>query len=395
MYPMFRRMIWFPALLLLAAGMATAQTGAIEGDVKGEDGKMVPKGDCKKSMGTCIKIERTDIKGNYQTATDKKGHYFHAGLPLGTYNVYLEVDGKQRDQVKGVRTKLGDPVPINFDLAAMRQKQEAMSKAAETGQLTKEQTREMSAEQRAAIEKAMKDRQQAMAKNKELNDAFNGGMEALKTKQFDAAVTAFEKASTIDPKQHVIWAQLAESYMGAAAAKTGQEQTDVQTKGLDAYNKAIELKPDDAAYHNNFALALAKAKKYDQAQAELTKAAELDAPNAGRYFYNLGAVLVNTGQTEPAGAAFKMAIEKDPNYADAQYQYGVYLLSKATTTADGKVTPPPGTKEAFAKYLELKPDGPFAESAKGMIATLDATVATEFTNPDAKKAQQKKSSKKK
>ena len=42
MYPMFRRMIWFPALLLLAAGMATAQTGAIEGDVKGEDGKMVP-----------------------------------------------------------------------------------------------------------------------------------------------------------------------------------------------------------------------------------------------------------------------------------------------------------------------------------------------------------------
>ena len=394
MNPMFRKMILFPALLLLASGMAMAQTGAIEGDVKGEDGKMAPKGDCKKSQGACVKIERTDIKGNYQTATDKKGHFFHAGLPLGTYNVYLEVDGKPRDQVKGVRTRLGDPVPVNFDLAAMRQKQEAMSKAAETGTLTKEQTREMSAEQRAAVEKAMKERSQAMAKNKELNDAFNGGMEALKTKQFDAAVAAFEKASTIDPKQHVIWAQLAESYMGVSATKTGQEATDIQTKGLDAYNKALELKPDDAAYHNNFALALAKAKKFPEAQAELNKAAELDAPNAGRYFYNLGAVLVNTGQTEPAGEAFKKAIEKDPTYADAQYQYGVYLLSKATTTADGKVTPPPGTKEAFAKYIELKPDGPFAESAKGMIATLEGTVQTEFTNPDAKK-NQKKSSKKK
>ena len=394
MNPMFRKMILFPALLLLASGMAIAQTGAIEGDVKGEDGKMAPKGDCKKSQGACVKIERTDIKGNYQTATDKKGHFFHAGLPLGTYNVYLEVDGKPRDQVKGVRTRLGDPVPVNFDLAAMRQKQEAMSKAAETGTLTKEQTREMSAEQRAAVEKAMKERSQAMAKNKELNDAFNGGMEALKTKQFDAAVAAFEKASTIDPKQHVIWAQLAESYMGVSATKTGQEATDIQTKGLDAYNKALELKPDDAAYHNNFALALAKAKKFPEAQAELNKAAELDAPNAGRYFYNLGAVLVNTGQTEPAGEAFKKAIEKDPTYADAQYQYGVYLLSKATTTADGKVTPPPGTKEAFAKYIELKPDGPFAESAKGMIATLEGTVQTEFTNPDAKK-NQKKSSKKK
>ncbi len=394
MYPMFRRMIWFPAVLLFVAGMAMAQTGAIEGDVKGEDGKMVPKGDCKKGIGVCIKIERTDIKGNYQTATDKKGHYFHAGLPLGTYNVTLTVDGKERDSVKGVRTRLGDPVPVNFDLAAMRQKQEAMTKAAETGQLTKEQTREMSAEQRAAVEKAMKERQQAMAKNKELNDAFNAGMEALKTKQYDAAIAAFEKASTIDPKQHVIWAQLAESYIGLSATKTGQEQTDIQAKGLEAYGKALELKPDDAAYHNNYALALAKAKKFDEAQAELTKAAEIDPPNAGRYFYNLGAVLVNTGQTEPAGNAFKMAIEKDPNYADAQYQYGVYLLSKATTTADGKVVPPPGTKEAFAKYIELKPDGPFAESAKGMIATLDATVQTEFTNPDALKKQQKKSKKK-
>ena len=34
-------------------------------------------------------------------------------------------------------------------------------------------------------------------------------------------------------------------------------------------------------------------------QAELKKAAELDPPNAGKYYYNLGAMLVNAGQTEP------------------------------------------------------------------------------------------------
>ncbi len=379
----FTKVLMVPAAALLFTSLAMAQTGAIEGDVKNDDGSPMPKGDCKKSTGACVKIERTDIKGNYQTATDKKGHFFHAGLPLGTYNVTLEVDGKMRDRIQGVRTRLGDPVPVNFDLAAMKQKQQAMQQAAETGTLTKEQTREMSAEQKAQIEKAMKERAAAMAKNKELNDAFNAGMEALKTKNFAAAAEQFEKASTFDVKQHVIWAQLAESYMGLAGTKTGQEQMDAQTKGLDAYAKAMELKPDDAAYHNNYALALAKAKKFDEAQAELNKAAQLDPPNAGRYFYNLGAVLVNTGQTEPAGQAFKKAIEADPNYADAQYQYGIYLLSKATTTADGKVTPPPGTKEAFAKYVELKPDGPFAESAKGMLATLEGTVATEYKNPSA------------
>ena len=145
---------------------------------------------------------------------------------------------------------------------------------------------------------------------------------------------SFAKASEMDPKQNVVWAQLAESYMGLGASKTGAEQDAAFGKGLEAYAKAIELKPDDAAYHNNFALALAKAKKFPESQAELTKAATIDPTNAGRYYYNLGAVLVNTGQTEPAGEAFKKAIEADPNYADAQYQYGVYLISKAAIDAE-------------------------------------------------------------
>ena len=42
-------------------------------------------------------------------------------------------------------------------------------------------------------------------------------------------------------------------------------------KGSEAYGKALELKPDDAGYHNNYALALARGKKFPEAQAELTK----------------------------------------------------------------------------------------------------------------------------
>ena len=50
-----------------------------------------------------------------------------------------------------------------------------------------------------------------------------------------------------------------------------------------------------------------------------------------------------------------------PGYADAYYQYGVTLVSKAAIGADGKVTPVPGTVEAFQKYLELQPTGPYAQ----------------------------------
>ena len=47
------------------------------------------------------------------------------------------------------------------------------------------------------------------------------------------------------------------------------------------------------------------------------------------------------------------------------------------------MTPEPGTKEAFQKYLELKADGPYAESAKGMLAMMDAQISTEYKNPTA------------
>jgi tetratricopeptide (TPR) repeat protein len=368
--------------LFLFSLAASAQTSSISGKVIGEDGTGL--------KDALIKIERKDIKGSYKVKTNKKGEYFHAGLPLGTYDVSLEVDGKEVDRMKNVRTRLGDPMDIPFDLQKAKQRRDSLAATAAAksasgapAKLTKEEARDMSPEERAAVEKQMKESEQAMAKNKALNDTFHTGLEALKTQQFDAAVAAFTRASEIDPKQHVIWANLAESLMGVAKTKTGDEQKAVMAKGLEAYAKALELKPDDSGYHNNYALALAKAGKFPEAQAELTKAAQMDPPNAGRYFYNLGALLVNSQQLEPAGEAFKKAIEADPNYADAHYQYGIYLISKAKTDAKGNVTPEPGTREAFEKYLELKADGPYAESAKGMLAMLGGQISTEYKNPAA------------
>src|SRR6516164_5565088 len=364
--------------MLMCAYGALAQTAVMEGNVKGEDGKPV--------QGAVIKITRTDIKGNYQVKTDKKGHFLYAGLPLGIYDVSLEIGGAAKDSVKGVRLH-SDMPPIEFDLA----KSAAGGPGEQGGQpAAQDATRGMSAQQKAELEKQLKEREEAMKKNKELNDAFNAGMTAAQAKQWDQAIASFNKASEHDAKQHVVWAQLAEAEMNFAATKSGADADAETAKGLDAYQKAIELKPDDAGYHNNFALSLAKAKKFPEAQAELTKAATLDPPNAGRYYYNLGALLVNSGQNEPAGDAFKKAIDIDPNYADAQYQYGVFLLSKATVAADGKVTPVGGTAEAFQKYLQLKPDGPFADSAKQMLATLGTTLDTSYKNPVGSKKGGKK-----
>ena len=188
----------FRTLALAAVGAlflsfpSLAQTGSLEGTVKGEDGKPL--------ANALIKIERKDIKGNYKVKTKKKGDFFHAGLPLGMYRVILEVDGKDRDFVDNIRVTLGDPTPVNFDMQAQKQRAEALQKAAESGTLTKDQAREMSAEQREAIERQMKERAEAMRKNKALNDAFTEGTAAMQAKNFEGAVAGFQKAAAeVDP----------------------------------------------------------------------------------------------------------------------------------------------------------------------------------------------------
>jgi tetratricopeptide (TPR) repeat protein len=248
----------------------------------------------------------------------------------------------------------------------------------------------MTPEQKAALEKKIKDAQATMAKNKALNDAFNAGKTALDAKQFDVAIENFEKAKAMSPDQNVIWGNLGDAYGGAAKGKTGADQQAMLDKGIESYKKAIELKPDDAAYHNNYALLLAQEKKSDEALVELTKAAQLDPPSAGKYYFNGGAVLVNLGQNEAAGAMFKKAIEADPTYAEAHYQYGLSLYAKATTAPDGKIVPPDGTKEEFQQYLELAPTGPNAETAKAMLTSIGATVETDYSKPGAKKKTTKK-----
>jgi tetratricopeptide (TPR) repeat protein len=356
--------------LLLSSLPALSQTTAVEGIVKGPDGKPI--------QGAIVKFDRTDIKGTYQVKTDKKGHYGHYGLPIGKYDVTVLVDGQPRDGVKGLPTRLGDATPLNFDL------KDTQAQAPAGGLPSGAEEKGMTKEQKEAFEKSKKEREAQIAKNKELNDAFQAARQAMEAKQYDQAIENFNKAVAIDDKQVVIWSGMADAYVEAAQQKPAEAEALYQ-KGFDAYKKAIELKPDDAAYYNNYALALAKDKKLEEAKTNLDKAAQLDPAGAGKYFYNMGALLVNSNQNDAAGEQFKKAIAADPNYADAQYQYGVYLTSKATADASGKIVAPPGTMDALQKYLELKPDGPFAAQAKELITQLGGTVSTTFQNPNAPK----------
>jgi tetratricopeptide (TPR) repeat protein len=372
-----------PGLAFLIALPAFGQTSTIEGTVKDENGKPV--------QNAVVNIERTDINGHYPVKTDKKGHYGHYGLPaVGTFDVTVVVDGKVRDGIKGVRTT-GGAITEDFNLKSPQ----AAAAAAAAGQTPAEQERGLTKAQKEEFEKAAKAREAQIAKNKDLNDAYTAGRTALDAKMWDDAITNFTKASMLDAGQIAIWSGLADAYVGSAGTKTVSEASEQYDKAFEAFKKAIELSStlaptEQAAYYNNYALALAKDKKLDDAKTNLDKAAQLDPMGAGKYFYNMGALLVNSNQNEAAGDEFRKSIAADPTYADAYYQLGLYLTSKATTDAKGNIVAAAGTIENLQKYLDLKPDGGFAPSAKELIASLGGKVNTSFSNPSAKPNTKKK-----
>lgn len=385
---MLRRVAWATALTALAGVFAFGQMGTFMGKVVGEDGKGV--------QNVVIKIERKDIKGNWQTKTNKKGDWIYSGMPVpGQFTITCEVNGRVADQLNGVRSQMGEPVELKdfCDLKKIIARQKAQEAAMQTGQVTQELARDMTPEQKAAMEKAVKERSAQLAKNKALNDAYNAGMAAMQAKDYPTAIDNFKKAGELDPKQAAVWIQLAQAYDQYANTKTGAERESTLQLAAENYLKSLELLPADAGLHNNYGLVLAKQKKFAEAQAELEKAAQLDPPGGGKYFFNLGAVNINTGQTDPAIAAFKKAVELDPKYAPAWFQLGSALSGKLTMTPDGKPVPPEGMKAALEKYLELDPTGPNAEAAKSLLTVITGTIETKYENPDAKKPPARKGKK--
>ena len=371
--------------LLFWALTSYAQITALEGYVKGTDGRPLEK--------AIIDITRTDIKGHWTTKTDKKGHYIYTGLQMGTYTVALMVDGKEADSVKGIKTHPGDPIVNSFDLsknsATQAANKELQDKAIATGQIPKEMEKGLTPEQAAQLKKQIEDRAAGLKKREALNKAFNDGTAAAEAKDWDTAVKDFIEASTVDPSQLAVWNSLAAAYIALAKTKTGDEFDSNTQKGIETYQKSLELK-DDPGIHNNLGLAYAQAKKLEKAQEELEKAVAMEPASACKYYFNLGAVEANGHQYDGSTVAFQKAVAADPKCAEAYFELGNSLMAKAELKPDGTTVPVPGTVEAFQKYLEVAPTGKNIEVAKAMIEALGSKVQTNYVDPNAKKSTPKK-----
>jgi tetratricopeptide (TPR) repeat protein len=363
-----------PLLLVLAMGLSaplalSQTTGSVKGVCKDADGKPIAQAE--------VEWSSVDTGHKYTIKTNNRGEYFSLGITPGKYNIVLRKDGKELFHLNGIPVGLDETVQ-DFDL------KKEQANAAQAQGMTPEQ-----AKARAdAVAKAEADKKTVGT----LNEKLKAARAASEAKDYDTAIATLNDANQIDATRDPIWYELGNAYLSSAAKQTdpAEKQKRYELAGAD-YQKAIDLRgaseqaqkdPDNnkklAAYYNNLAQAYSKSNKIDEAVADYTKAAQLDPPGAASYYFNVGAVYTNMGKADDAIAAFDKTIAADPTKAIAYYWKGINLIAKETIGKDGKAVAPAGTAEAFQKYLELDPSGPYAQPAKDMLASIGASIETGF-----------------
>ncbi|HEY5163848.1 MAG TPA: tetratricopeptide repeat protein [Terriglobales bacterium] len=332
--------------------------GIVKGVVKDREGKPIPNAQ--------VQFVGTENGRRLQLKTDKKGEYYSLGVQSGKYNVnFSGPDGTKLFSLSGVQVKLGEENKFDLDM------QKEFANAQATGQA------QMTPEQKKQIEESQKEN----SKIKGLNEKLAAAAAAQTAGNYEQAASTLTEAAQMDPTRDLIWFKLADSERLWASKTSGDppSQKERYAKSIEDYKKAIAIKPQ-GAYYNNMAEAYAKTGDTQSAIAAYSQAAQLDPTEAGKYYFNEGAVLTNTGKVDEAIAAFDKAIAADPTKPDAYYWKGVNLMAKATIKGD-KMEAPVGTAEAFNKYIELAPTGPYADPAKQMLDTMGAKIETGFGKP--------------
>ena len=131
------------------------------------------------------------------------------------------------------------------------------------------------------------------------------------------------------------------SYLGYSYDKLEKYQ-----KAIDAYKKAIEIKPDLHYAYFNMGPAYFKLEKYQKAIDTFKKVIEIK-PDFHKAYSGMGMTYRKLKKYQKAIDAYKKAIEIKPDYHEAYYSMGVtYGILKEYQKAI----------DAFKKAIEIKPD---------------------------------------
>lgn len=206
----------------------------------------------------------------------------------------------------------------------------------------------------------------------------------IRTQKFTQVEDLMKKDTALKPDASILWARLGQ-------AQNGLKQYD---DAITSFQKALDLEKTakkplvdvQGLAQAGIAEAYARTGKVQQANEAFDAAAKLNPAQAAFYYKNETIIFFQAGNADAQVAAADKAIAADPNNALVYYLKGQGLVQKATFDAKTqKIVLPPGCQEAYEKYLQLDPNGPYANDVKGILQQAGQKVETSYKAGKKKK----------
>ena len=193
-------------------------------------------------------------------------------------------------------------------------------------------------------------------------EEYKQGEAAFKNKDWNGAISAFEAAVSQNADLYASYYYLGWAYKSVSKAN----------QSASSFSKFLDKAPADPgaaemvkAATREAGTGYARAKKYPEAMPFLSKAAASKPSDTEVQFF-LGVAQIQTGDEAAADKTFSKVIQLQPNLDRAYYYAGLIAFKAERWDV---------AKERVSKYLELKPDGPFAADCQAMLDDITAKEA--------------------
>ncbi len=186
---------------------------------------------------------------------------------------------------------------------------------------------------------------------------YNRGVELHQAGFLNQAIAEYKGAIEADSRMEEAWSNLGGIY---AAQRS-------YPKAMEAFEKALQLKPDRPTTLNGYGTVLYARGKTAEAKEKWKQAVQIE-PGFASAYYNMGNALEGEKDVMTALAYYYLAIQANPNMADAYYRMG-NLLQKDGHSAAAKVL--------LQKSTDLSPDAEFSRDAKKQITSIDTELGAD------------------
>jgi tetratricopeptide (TPR) repeat protein len=387
------------ALLAFAAAPATAQLASLSTNGKIHGQVTNPTG-APQTGGTVTLVETTRASQGPglppQTAekgtakVDQNGN-FSIEAPAGTYTLIYRSEGmaanQQADELQNVKVVAGQDTAADIDMSRkeyidklppeQRQQLEELRKKNSDAMKANEVIKRLNADLKTSVQDvkdadaAPQSAAQQLGANASKADV-DAKVNEIKTAKYTEIETMMKKdtadlaASGSKVDGSVLWAQLGQAQVGL---KQYDDAIASYKKALDMQAALAKQNPQVQGMANSgLGEAYARTGKVPEANAAFDEAAKVNPTSAAFYYRNEAVIFFQMNNADAQVAAANEALKADPNQAVMYYIIGQGLVQKATIDPKtSRIVLPPGCAEAYQKYLELAPTGPYAADAKGIL----------------------------